>query len=74
MAEKAKKVDVFIANESGACQLGDDHYTFVKGVTRIRAGHPLLEANPQYFEPVDESVHYDIEHATSAPGEKRGQK
>ena len=43
-----------------------------RGVTRVRAGHPLVRLNPQFFAPVD--AHYDVEQATAAPGEKRGRR
>jgi hypothetical protein len=37
-----------------------------------RAGHPLIQANPQYFRPVELSSRWDVvEQATAGPGERR---
>lgn len=69
-----EKAEVYVARESGASEVKGEVYTFTKGITRVRAGHPLLKAVPDYFEPVDDSVHYDLEQATASPGEKRGSK
>jgi hypothetical protein len=69
-----KRVDVYMANESFAYE-GDDGrpFTFIKAVTRVAADHPARKANPQYFDPIDtDHVHYEVEAATKAPGEKRG--
>ena len=66
---------VFVATQSGSAYvegLGD--VPFIRGVTRVRAGHPLLKGREYLFEPVDLTVHYDIEEATAAPGEKRGER
>lgn len=68
-----KKDSVFIANTSGSCEVGGQTYPFVKGVTRVRGDHPLRAATPEYWDPVDDKLHYDVEQATAAPGEKRGQ-
>lgn len=75
--------DVYVAKRTYATQLDGARVVVRKGVTRVRAGHPLIARNPDCFEPVDaSSVHYDVqqatrsyddaEQATSAPGEKRG--
>jgi len=66
------KGDIYVATESGTCDIKGRQYPFTKGVTRVRAGHELLKACPDYFELVSEHVHYDVEQATAAPGEKRG--
>jgi len=63
---------VYVATESFACQIEGKDYQITKGQTRVREGHPLLQTNPQYFRPMEENVHYDVEQATAAPGEKRG--
>ena len=66
--------EVYVARESGASLVGGETHTFTKGVTRVRRGHPLLDAVPDYFEPIDRSVHYDIEDATADPGRRRGEQ
>jgi len=68
----SKSERVYVANESFACQIDGKDYQIAKGITRVREGHPLLQANPQYFRPMEDNVHYDVEQATAAPGEKRG--
>jgi F0F1-type ATP synthase beta subunit len=39
---------------------------------RIREGHPLLRGREMFFQPL--TVTYEVEQATKAPGEKRGEK
>ena len=63
---------IYVAKESFACDVDGENYQFHKGRTRVRASHPAVKANPDYFEPVELEVHYDVEQATAAPGERRG--
>lgn len=62
---------VYVARDSGVSEVDGEIYVFTRGVTRVREGHALLKGREGLFEPVDESVHYDIEQATAAPGERR---
>lgn len=56
----AKKSDeVYIAIMSGCSHVDGEDLIFVKGRTRVRAGHPLLEIVPEYFAPVSDDVHYE---------------
>jgi hypothetical protein len=57
--------NTFVANVDGVPQ------AVHKGVTRVREGHEILVNNPQFFEEVGQDVHYEVESATSEPGEKR---
>lgn len=76
----ARKVDfmarnsgrVYVARESGSAEVDGESLAFVKGVTRVREGHPLLKGREGLFELADERVHYEVEAASAAPGEKRG--
>jgi hypothetical protein len=64
--------DIYVCKESAAFEYGGDMVVVHKGVTRVRAGHPMLRDHPELFDPID--VHYDwpgVEQATAAPGEKR---
>lgn len=61
--------DVYVCKESGAFEWNGDMVVVNKGVTRVRAGHPMLAAYPELFEEI--TVHYDVERATAEPGEKR---
>lgn len=64
---------IYIARQAFVCAIGDEVY-HVKEGERVRSGHPLLDAQPGYFDPVDDKIHFDVpvEQATSAPGERRG--
>jgi hypothetical protein len=62
--------EILIAVDSGAVTVEGREYIVHKGITRVRAAHPLAKAMPDLFKPID--VHYDVEQATAAPGEKRG--
>jgi hypothetical protein len=63
--------DIYVAIESGSAEVEGKPFIFIRGVTRIRYGHPALRQIGQFFKPVEENVHYDVERATAAPGEKR---
>jgi hypothetical protein len=66
---------IMIATETFAAQVGDEPFMVHKGQTRVRADHQLVKNNPDYFEPVADAVTIgDVEQATAAPGEKRGQR
>lgn len=61
---------IFVARESFVCDLDGVPVTVSGGTTRVREGHPLLKGREHLFEPL--TVHYEVEQATAAPGEKRG--
>lgn len=61
----------YIAVQSGVCEIDGEAFVVVKGATLIREGHPLLKSVPDYFEPVTDHLHHEIEAATAAPGESR---
>lgn len=62
----------FTAKEAFTTDLeGYGPVTIQKG-ENVRAGHPLIEKNPERFQPVEVSSRWDtVEQATAAPGEKR---
>lgn len=66
----ANSGDILVANETGMIIVDGERYMIHKGVTRVRKGHPMIKGNEALFKPID--VHYDVEQATRAPGEKRG--
>lgn len=73
MTNKQKHEDgrgeVLVAKESFVARYdGADHH-FTAGVTRVRAGHPILKGIEHLFQPV--VAHYEVEQATNAPGERR---
>lgn len=67
MAQNRGKV--YVATETFATTIDDEPVVVQKGVTRVREGHPLLAGREQMFEELE--VHYDVEQATAAPGERR---
>jgi hypothetical protein len=75
MSPARRKDQVFVATDSGHTEINGVPYAFHKGVTRVREGHPItkIEGFENIFEPIDASVHYDVEQATASPGEKRGE-
>lgn len=65
--------DIYVARESFVCEIDGIPYHVTRG-ERVRAGHPLLNAQRGQFESVDSTVTYDmpaVEQTTAAPGEKR---
>jgi len=69
----ARRTDpqVFVATQSGSAEVDGENMTFVKGVTRVRKGHRLLEQLPSFFEAADEHLNYEEEAADAGPGVKR---
>lgn len=62
---------IFVAKESGWINLDGEEIQVVEGRTRVREGHRLLAGREHMFIPL--TVDYDVEQATQAPGESRGQ-
>lgn len=63
--------DIYVAATSGTIHLDDGTVVQLQqGITRVRAGHPLLDGRESMFRLLD--VHYDVEQATARPSEKRG--
>lgn len=71
MPRKRSTTDIYVAKTAFSCELDGERLTINKG-ERVRAGHALLRAQAEYFEPADTTVAYDVEQTTAAPGEKRG--
>lgn len=67
------KPDILVANTT--CMINHEGRQIMlrRGVTTVRAGHPITEGREQLFDPI--TVHFDrdvpVEQATAAPGEKR---
>ncbi len=69
---KVKEPEIYVARSSGVVKIDGKLHNYYGGTTRVRAGHPLLKAVPNGFEPL--KLDYDVEQATAAPGTKRGEK
>jgi hypothetical protein len=63
--------EIFVAKHGFACSLDGEEVRVAEG-ERVRRGHALLRDHADMFKPVDEDVKYDVEQATAAPGELRG--
>jgi hypothetical protein len=70
MAAPKETADIWEATSTGVVAIRGTRYTYIRGKTRVRAGHPLLKAAPDKFRPA--KLAYDVEQTTAAPGEKRG--
>lgn len=66
---KAKDPTLYVATDSFTVRYQGVDHTFEKGVTRVRAGHPVMVGREHMFEPI--RAHYEWEAATAAPGETR---
>ena len=64
---------VFVANTTFSTEVDGVPTIVSAGSDRVREGHPLLAANPQFFDPVEVGVTFEVERATKEPGEKRGE-
>lgn len=63
---------VFVATQSGTAEVGGQTFVFTRNVTRVREGHPLLAACPDYFTPVNDVVHLEWETNEAPPVPRRG--
>jgi hypothetical protein len=62
----------FTAKEAFTTELEGYGPVVIQKGENVRAGHPLIEQNPERFQPVEISSRWDtVEQATAAPGEKR---
>jgi hypothetical protein len=71
-----KKPDYYRAKE-GFVTMFDGEQISVAAGEYVRAGHPLLKRREDHFVPVENFGRFDrpdVEQATDAPGEKRGEK
>jgi hypothetical protein len=71
-----KKVEFYRAKESFVTVFEGEQLS-VGARELVRAGHKLLKRREELFEPVENFGRFDrpeVEQATAAPGEKRGEK
>lgn len=63
--------EMYVARETFFALIDGQRVMVKKGRDLVRAGHVLLEKYPDKFKPAP--VRFDVEQATAAPGEKRGE-
>jgi hypothetical protein len=63
---------VYVAKETIHVQTKTGVVTIYKG-ERVREGHEYMRGREDSFMLPDNEVMYDVEQATKAPGEKRGE-
>lgn len=63
--------EMYVAKESFFVMLDGRRTIVSKDRDLVRAGHKLLSLYPDKFKPAP--VRFDVEQATAAPGEKRGE-
>lgn len=63
--------EMFVAKETFYAVIDGQQTMVKKSRDLVRAGHPLLEKYPDMFKPA--RVRFDVEQATAAPGERRGE-
>jgi hypothetical protein len=68
---RGKQVDLYQAKESFVTMLEGEQVAVARG-DLVRAGHPLLKGRDELFKPAEGYIRFDVEQATSAPGERRG--
>ena len=60
---------VYVPIDSFSCEVDGAPLSFVRDVTTVREGHPILVTHGHLFR--EQRVVYDWETATAAPGEVR---
>lgn len=61
--------DILVAKTNAVLTYEGKRVLLRRGETHVRVGHPIVKGHEHLFEPM--RVHYDVEQATAAPGEKR---
>lgn len=65
---------MYEATTTGRALVDGKEIIFRRGVTRVRAPHPLLDQCPGYFRPIRADYGPpEVEQMTADPGEKRGE-
>lgn len=73
MPRPKRGADVYVATTGFACLIDGEEVRVAQG-ERVRAGHSLLKTHAENFKAVDVDIDYDVEQATQAPGERRGEQ
>lgn len=71
MGRRAEKDKVYEAVETFVSDTDEGPLVVSKG-DKVRGGHPLLKGRKDLFKESQDTVKFDVEQTTAAPGEKRG--
>lgn len=66
------RIDYWQAKESFVTML-DGEVTQVSKGDLVHPDHPILRGREELFQPAKGHIRFDVEQATAAPGEKRGE-
>lgn len=69
---KTPKGKIFVPVEDFTTEIDGQPVVFKRNQTRVREGHPALHGRQHLFQEM--KVDYEIEQATAAPGERRGDR
>lgn len=72
--KKTHHSEIYVAKDNFTAVIAGKEESFRGGVTRVRKGHAALKQLPDMFEALSLEVDYDVEQATAAPGEQRGEE
>ncbi len=64
---------VYVAVDSFVCNYDGADHVFRPDGPFVREGHPILTGREHMFREVTAHPSYEVEQATAAPGERRGQ-
>ncbi|MDH5278196.1 MAG: hypothetical protein OEW53_04025 [Actinomycetota bacterium] len=70
-ARKQPKGKIYVATQNFTTDYDGVPVSVTAGVTHVREGHPMLLGREVFFKELE--VEYEMEAATAAPGEKRGE-
>lgn len=68
------KDPIMVATTSFSTEIDGRPEPINAGLSRLRASHPIVRQNPEFFKPVEDAVDFEVEETTAAPAEKRGEQ
>lgn len=72
MSRRGEPIQYYQAKESFVTMLNGEPQQVSAG-DLVHPDHPILKGRESLFRPARDHVRFDVEQATAAPGEKRGE-